>query len=125
MGGIKLLKIIINIWFIIITTLTIVSIFLFGINDAYSHPIAIFGYILAITSYISIYRFYKMLRDNQNKISLLQFKVWAMLFSRGVSLSCLYLSFYAKNILGITVFGGAYVLTFICNHYLKKAINEK
>ena len=125
MGDIKLLKIIINIWFVIITTLTMASSFLFGINDAYGHPIAVFGYIFAITSYMSIYKFYKMLHGNQNKISLLQLKVWSMLFSRGVSLSCLYLSFYAKNIWGVMVFGGAYFLKFICNRYLKKAINEK
>lgn len=121
---IKMLKTIINIWTTIITILTILSIFVFGSKGAYSHPVAFFGYILAITSYINVYRFYRMLYDNQNKISSLQLKVWSMLCSRGVFFSCLYLSFYAKNILGIVSFLVAYLLTFVCNHYLIKANNN-
>jgi hypothetical protein len=121
---IKMLKIIVNIWAVIITALTIAASFVFISQGGYNHPFLFFEYLLAITSYINIYRFYKMLYNNNHQISSLQLKIWSMLFFRGVFFSCLYLSFYAKNILGIVVFLVIYLLTFVCNHYLIKANNN-
>ena len=121
---IKMLKIIVNIWVVIITALTIAASFVFISQDGYNHPFLFFEYLLAITSYINIYRFYKMLYDNRNQISSLQLKVWSMLFFRGIFMSLLYLAIYAKNIFGIISFLVAYLLTFVCNYYLIKAKNN-
>lgn len=123
---IKMLKIIINIWASIITILALLAIFVFVSQGGYNHPFLFFVYIFAVSFHINVYRFYKMLYNNNHQINLLQLKIWSMLFTRGVFFSCLYLAFYAKNILGIIFFSLTYLLTFVCNHYLLKAQkNEK
>ncbi len=121
---IKLLKILITIWSVIITILTLSVSFVFICKGGYNHPFLLFAYILAITSYINTYRFYRMMHDHNRQINSLQLKVWAMLFVRGIFVACLYLSFYVKNILGITFFLLAYLATFFCNHFIIKAHKE-
>ena len=122
---IKMLKIILGIWTAIISALTVSTICVFVSKGGYNHPIVFFACILAITTYINVYRFFSMVYDNNNQISLLQLKVWSMLFVRGVFVSCVYLSFYAMNILASISFSLAYIATFFCNYYLTKAVNNE
>lgn len=121
---IKLLKLLITIWSVIITILTLSVSFVFICKGGYNHPFLLFAYILTITSYINTYRFYRMMHDHNRQINSLQLKVWAMLFVRGIFVACLYLSFYVQNILGITFFLLAYLATFFCNHFIIKAHKE-
>lgn len=121
---IKMLKLLVNLWTVIITILTLSISFVFVSQEGYNHPLLFFVYILAITSYINVYRFYKMLYNNNHQINSLQLKIWSMLFVRGIFFSCLYLAFYVKNIFGIISFLVAYLLTFVCNYYLIKAKNN-
>ena len=95
---IKLLTVLVIIWSAIITTLTLSISFVFISQGGYNHPFLLFAYILAITSYINAYRFYRMMHVHNRQINSLQLKVWAMLFVRGIFVACLYLSFYVKNI---------------------------
>lgn len=122
---IKMLKIILSVWTVIITILTLLMNLVFFSKGGYNHPVLTWSYIFVITTYINVYRFFSMVYDNNNQISLLQLKVWSMLFVRGVFVSYLYLSFYAENILGIISFLVAYLLTFVCNYYLTKAVNNE
>lgn len=121
----KILKIILSIWAAIISALTVSTIFVFVSKGGYNHPIVFFACILAITTYMNLYRFFSMVYDNNNQISLLQLKVWSMLFVRGVFVSCVYLSFYVMNIIAIIFFSLAYIATFFCNYYLTKARNSE
>lgn len=121
---IKLLKILVTIWSVIITILTLSVSFVFICKGGYNHPFLLFAYMLVITSYINTYRFYRMMHDHNRQINSLQLKVWAMLFVRGIFVACLYLSFYVQNILGITFFLLAYLATFFCNHFIIKAHKE-
>jgi len=72
---IKLLKILITIWSVIITILTLSVSFVFICKGGYNHPFLLFAYILAITSYINTYRFYRMMHDHNRQINSLQLKV--------------------------------------------------
>lgn len=120
---IKTLKIIVNIWTAIITILTLSISFVS--QGVYNHPFLFFAYILAITSYINVYRFYKRLYNNNYQISSLQLKIWSMLSVSDIFFSCLYLAFYTTDIFwGIVSFLVAYLATFFCNHYLIKAKNN-
>ena len=120
---IKVLKLMLNIWTAIITILALLATFVFVSQGGYNHPFLFFVYIFVISFYINTYRLHRMTYDNDNQISLLQLKVWAMLFVRGIFASCLYLAIYAMNIFGIIFFSLTFLATFFCNHYLKKAID--
>ncbi len=122
---VKMLKVVLSIWAVIVTALTLSAIIVFFSKGAYSHPFTFFVYIFAITSYINIYRFFSMVYDSGNQISLLQFKIWLMIFVRGGFGSLLYLSIYVQNILGIIFFTLTYLGTFFCNYYLTKAVNNE
>ncbi len=118
---IKILKVILSIWTAVVTAVTLSTILVFVSKGGYNHPIVLFACILAITSYINTYRFFSMVYDNNGQISLLQLKIWSMMFVRGIFVACLYLAIYVQNILGIIFFALTYLGTFFCNHYLIKA----
>lgn len=121
---IKMLKNIINVWSVIVAIASLSTIFVFVYNGGYNHPIVFFACIFAITSYINVFKFYKMIYSN-SQINLLQLKVWAVLLVRGIFISCVFLSFYAMNIFAIAFFLLAYISTFFCNHFLIKAQNDE
>lgn len=122
---IKIIKVILTIWTIVISTVTLANIFVFVSKGIYTHPIMFFACILTITSYINVYRFFSMVYSS-NQITRLQLKIWSILFARGIFFSCLFFAIYVQNILGIIFFALTYLGTFFCNHYLVKAgVNEK
>lgn len=121
---IRILKIIVNIWATIVTIITSLTIFVFFYRGGYKHPIVLFVCIFAITSYINVFKFYKMIYSN-SQINLLQLKIWAIFLVSGIFISCAYLAFYAMNIFAIAFFLSAYILTFFCNHYLIKVENNE
>ena len=122
---IKIIKVILTIWTIVISTVTLANIFVFVSKGIYTHPIMFFACILTITSYINVYRFFSMVYSS-NQITRLQLKIWSILFARGIFFSCLFFAIYVQNIFGIIFFALTYLGTFFCNHYLVKAgVNEK
>lgn len=86
---IKLLKVLVTIYIVIITILTLLMSFLFISQGVYFHPVLLIYDILATTSYINAYRFYRMMHYHNRPITSLQLKIWAMLFVRGIFVTCL------------------------------------
>lgn len=117
---IKILKVILSIWPVVVTAVTLSTTLVFVSKGGYNHPIVLFACILAITSYINTCRFFSMVYDNNRQISLLQLKIWAMMFVRGIFVSCLYLAIYVKNIWGIIFFA----LTQFRNILLQSLLNK-
>ena len=121
---IDMLKILVNIWALIVSTVTIATIFVFISQGGYTHPILLFVCIFAAISCTNVYRFHKIIHAN-NQICLRQLKVWVLTFVRGIFVSCLYLSLYVKNTFGSILFSFTYLASLFCCYYLKKGINSQ
>lgn len=55
----------------IITILALLAVFVFASQGGYSHSFLFFVYIFAVSFHINVYRFYKMLYNNNYQINLL------------------------------------------------------
>ena len=117
----KILKICVN---VIATVWTIVFIFFLYVlsftENWYRDPVFFYPIILSAVVYISTYKFYKILKNNNGSISNLQFKVWLLTFCLEVFLAHLYVSVVIKCIFGMILFFILAIATIYCLNYIKK-----
>lgn len=121
----KILKIIIGVFtavWTIIFAWCLWVLFSFS-KEAFTEPATFFPVILAFAIYLNAFRFFKMVKDNNGTVSVIQLKMWFMWVARGGFVSGLYLAIYARSVWEIIFFSIAFLATFFCNHYLKKAID--
>lgn len=118
----KILKICVNVFIAawIISFVYFLYFIPFIIEGWYQEPVLSWPFIHTILICIPFYKFYKLLKSNDDSISKLQAKIWLMETSRNGYLSCLYLSIAAKYTLGMVLFFALAMATIYCLNYIKK-----
>ena len=120
----KILKICVNVFVAAWTVIFIPFLFLCLFSENWcQYPVLSWPFIHTILICIPFYKFYKLLKSNDDSISKLQAKIWLMETSRNGYLSCLYLSIAAKYTLGMVLFFILTMATIYCLNYIKNVEN--
>lgn len=117
---IKTLKKIIGIFTVVWTVIFIPCLWIIFFTDEYKNPVSIFPIILGLAIYLNAFRFFRMVKNNDETINALQLKIWLLLFVRGIFVSCLYVFIVGKSILYTIVFSLMFIGSLYCEYVLKK-----
>lgn len=87
------------------------------LRRAFTDPASFFPVLFAFAIYTSTFRFFKILKDNDDSISIDKLKMWLMWTSYGVYASWLYLAISTMNIFGVVFFS---LLIFLTPFFFKR-----
>ena len=120
---IKFVKICVNIYTSIMSVLIICCLYrVYFIDKCYTEPIAYWPFISGFFIYMNVYKFYKILKSNNNSMSKKQLIIWFFNFGLGILSSLFYLSLAIKSIPGIIGYS-LYTMAIIwILNYLEKKI---
>lgn len=113
----QILKRIIGVFTAVFTIVFIWYLLASFLRKDFTEPASFFPFIFALAIYTSAFRFFKILKDNDDSISIDKLKMWLTWTSYGVYASWLYLAISIMNIFWVVFFS---LLIFLTPFFFKR-----